>query len=36
MSVEQGERIVNLSKDHKPTEAGEQRRIIENGGKIYQ
>jgi len=36
MSGEGGNKIYNLSRDHKPSEENEQRRIIEGGGKIYQ
>lgn len=36
MSVDGGEKILLLSKDHKPEEDGERTRIEENGGRIYQ
>ena len=36
MSAEGGEKIFTLSNDHKPTEDGEVKRIVENGGRIYQ
>jgi protein phosphatase 2C family protein 2/3 len=36
MSAEGGSKIFVLSKDHRPTEEVETKRIIENGGKIYQ
>jgi serine/threonine protein phosphatase PrpC len=36
MSADGGEKIFLLSTDHKPTEEVEMKRIIENGGKIYQ
>ena len=36
MSVDGGEKILMLSKDHKPEEASETKRIEENGGRIYQ
>lgn len=36
MSANIGNKIYPLSKDHKPCEEGEVKRIIENGGKIYQ
>lgn len=35
MSVDGGEKILMLSRDHKPEEAGETKRIEENGGRIY-
>jgi serine/threonine protein phosphatase PrpC len=35
MSVDGGEKIFELSNDHKPTDEVEMKRIIENGGKIY-
>ena len=31
-----GSKIYVLSKDHKPSEENEKKRIIENGGQIYQ
>jgi protein phosphatase 2C family protein 2/3 len=36
MSADGGEKIIELSNDHKPTDEVEMKRIIENGGKIYQ
>ena len=36
MSGEGGAKIYPLSKDHKPNDESEQKRIIEGGGKIYQ
>jgi protein phosphatase 2C family protein 2/3 len=36
MSADGGEKIFLLSNDHKPTDDVEVKRIIENGGKIYQ
>jgi protein phosphatase 2C family protein 2/3 len=36
MSGEGGQRIFPLSKDHKPMDDQEQKRIIEAGGRIYQ
>jgi len=36
MSVDGGEKILLLSKDHKPEEENETKRIESNGGKIYQ
>lgn len=36
MSVDGGEKIYNLSTDHKPTEEVEMKRICTNGGRIYQ
>jgi len=36
MSCERGKRVIDLSKDHKPGEDNEKKRILENGGKIYQ
>lgn len=36
MSGESGQRIFPLSKDHKPMDEQEQKRIIDAGGKIYQ
>ena len=36
MSSLGGEKVFALSTDHKPTDDEEQRRITENGGKIYQ
>jgi serine/threonine protein phosphatase PrpC len=36
MSADGGEKIYTLSTDHKPTDDVEMKRIIENGGRIYQ
>lgn len=36
MSGEGGQRIFPLSRDHKPMDELEQKRILEAGGKIYQ
>ena len=36
MSLNHGNKIIALSKDHKPSEEEETKRIIENGGRIYQ
>ena len=36
MSVDGGEKILVLSKDHKPESDEERQRIEENGGRIYQ
>lgn len=36
MSVDSGEKILLLSKDHKPEDEGETKRVEDNGGQIYQ
>ncbi len=36
MSGDGGNKIFALSRDHKPSDENEQKRIIEAGGKIYQ
>ena len=36
MSGELGEKVYELSNDHKPTDDIEVKRIVENGGRIYQ
>ena len=36
MSADGGEKLFLLSTDHKPTEEVEMKRIIDNGGRIYQ
>jgi protein phosphatase 2C family protein 2/3 len=36
MSADGGEKLFLLSTDHKPTDEVEMKRIIENGGRIYQ
>lgn len=35
-SFEQGKRPMALSRDHKPSDRDEQKRIMSFGGKIYQ
>lgn len=36
MSADLGDKIYVLSNDHKPTDEQELKRIIDNGGKVYQ
>ena len=36
MSGEGGTKVFPLSKDHKPEEESEYKRITEGGGKVYQ
>ena len=36
MSSDWGDKIYVLSKDHKPTDDEEIKRIVDNGGKVYQ
>jgi protein phosphatase PTC2/3 len=36
MSADGGNYIIELSRDHKPNDEEEQKRITEAGGKIYQ
>jgi serine/threonine protein phosphatase PrpC len=36
MSADGGNKIYALSRDHKPTDEIEEKRIVENGGNIYQ
>ncbi|PCI27191.1 hypothetical protein COB52_05155 [Candidatus Kaiserbacteria bacterium] len=36
LSGEGGKRIFPLSRDHKPTDDLEKKRIVEAGGQIYQ
>lgn len=35
ISTEDGKLAYNLSRDHKPTDPKEIKRIMQNGGKIY-
>lgn len=35
MSADGGQYLINLSRDHKPNDELEQKRIIEAGGRIY-
>ena len=35
MSAGSGERIMYLSRDHRPDDDNERKRIEENGGKVY-
>ena len=35
MSAEEGKKLFVLSRDHRPCEDNEKKRIIDNGGKIY-
>lgn len=36
LSADQGARLFPLSRDHKPNDEMERKRIIEGGGQIYQ
>jgi serine/threonine protein phosphatase PrpC len=36
LSSERGQKVTELSRDHKPSEPDEEKRILELGGKIYQ
>lgn len=36
LSSDGGTKCLHLTQDHRPSEEGEQKRIIEYGGKIYQ
>ena len=36
MSADGGNYSISLSRDHKPNDDNEQKRIVEGGGKIYQ
>jgi len=36
MSCERGKKVIDMSQDHKPGDEAEKKRILENGGKIYQ
>ena len=35
LSGEEGNRVFALSRDHKPLDEFEERRVLEAGGKIY-
>ena len=35
MSADGGNFSLNLSIDHKPNDASEQKRILQNGGRVY-
>lgn len=36
MSTHNGKKIISLTNDHKPNDENETKRILENGGKVYQ
>jgi len=36
MSCNRGTKVIDLSKDHKPSEESEKERIEKNGGRTYQ
>jgi hypothetical protein len=36
MSKKGGKEVIDLSNDHKPNDENEEKRIIKNGGKVYQ
>jgi protein phosphatase 2C family protein 2/3 len=36
LSKSGGKDIIELTNDHKPNDPSEKKRIIENGGKVYQ
>ena len=36
LSMNEGKKVIEITKDHKPTEETEKNRINENGGYIYQ
>ena len=36
MSTQGGKKVIALTNDHKPNDENETKRIIENGGKVYQ
>ena len=36
MSADGGNYCLNLSIDHKPNDENEQKRILQNGGRVYQ
>lgn len=35
MSADDGKKLFLLSRDHRPDEANEEKRIVENGGSVY-
>ena len=36
LSTEQGKNTIQLTKDHRPNDPAERKRIMQAGGKIYQ
>lgn len=36
MSCKKGHEVIDLSRDHKPSDQDEQSRIVRNGGRVYQ
>jgi protein phosphatase 2C family protein 2/3 len=36
MSTQNGKKIICLTNDHKPNDEKESKRIMDNGGKVYQ